>query len=126
MRRGFSRTDFLMHAAAAGLFAALVAGCGGTSYLTPGEKLYTGADINIKEIQPIPDKGELENQLELLAKPDPNGKFLGLFRFKLWLYNIGIFKQSLGEPPVLLQSAAPDHVAERMRAYLESKGYFQP
>jgi len=62
--------------------------------------------------------------LDLLAKPEPNGKLLGLFRLKLWLYNIGIFKQSLGEPPVLLESVAPDRISTRMRTLLESKGYF--
>jgi outer membrane protein assembly factor BamA len=64
--------------------------------------------------------------LDLLAKPPPNGKLLGLFRLKLWLYNIGIFKESLGEPPVLLHSVVPDRVAARMRTLLEGKGYFQP
>ena len=32
----------------------------------------------------------------------------------------------MGEPPVLLQSVAPDRVAARMRSLLESKGYFWP
>ena len=82
--------------------------------------------MNIEEKDAIPDKSELKNQLELLAKPEPNGKLLGLFRLKLWLYNIGIFKGTFGEPPVLLQSAAPDRNAGRMRTLLESKGYFGP
>ena len=51
-------------------------------------------------------------------------RLLGLFRFKLWLFNIGIFKESLGEPPVLLESVSPDRISERMRTLLESKGYF--
>ncbi len=125
MRIEFSLTDSLVLAAVAGLLAVLAPGCSNTAYLAQGEKLYTGADVNIEEKQDIPDKGDLENQLDLLAKPKPNGKLLGLFRFKLWLYNVGFFKESLGEPPVLLQSAAPDRVAARMRTLLEDKGYFQ-
>jgi outer membrane protein assembly factor BamA len=123
MRIGFSLTDSLVLVAVAGMFAAFAPGCN-TAYLVQGEKLYTGANVNIEEKNDIPDKGDLENQLDLLAKPEPNGKLLGLFRFKLWLYNIGIFKESLGEPPVLLHSVAPDRVAARMRTFLENNGYF--
>ncbi len=125
MRIGFSPTDSLVLIAVAGVLAVLALGCSNTSYLAHGEKLYTGADVNIEEKESIPDKGDLQSQLDLLAKPEPNGKFLGLFRLKLSLYNIGIFKESLGEPPVLLQSVAPDRVAARMRTLLESKGHFR-
>jgi outer membrane protein insertion porin family len=123
MRNGFSQTYFLVLVAVLAVFAA---GCSNTAYLTQGEKLYTGADVHLEEKETIPDKSDLVNQLDLLAKQKQNGKLLGLFRFKLWLYNIGFFKESLGEPPVLLQSVAPDRVAARMRIYLENKGYFWP
>jgi outer membrane protein assembly factor BamA len=125
MRSGFSLTDSLVLVIVAGLLAAFATGCSNTAYLVKGEKLYTGADVKIEEKESIPDKSTLESQLELLAKPEPNGKFLWLFHLKLWLYNIGIFKTSLGEPPVLLQSVVPDRVAERMRNLLEGKGYFR-
>jgi outer membrane protein assembly factor BamA len=126
MRTGFSLTNSLVLVAVAGMLAVFALGCSNTAYLAQGEKLYTGANVNIEEKKDIPDKGDLENQLDLLAKPPPNGKLLGLFRLKLWLYNIGIFKESLGEPPVLLHSVVPDRVAARMRTLLEGKGYFQP
>jgi outer membrane protein insertion porin family len=124
MHRGFSITDSLLSLAVAGLLATFGTGCSNTSYLTHGEKLYTGAEVNIEQKKDIPDKNDLEKQLDQLVKPEPNGKLLGLLRFKLWLYNIGIFKESMGEPPVLLQSVAPDRVAARMRNLLENKGYF--
>jgi len=117
-------SGLLAPVAVAGLLAAFAMGCSNTAYLAQGEKLYTGAELTIDEKGEIPDKGELEDQLDLLAKPNPNGKLLGLFRFKLWLYNIGFFKETLGEPPVLLQSVTPDRVAARMRTFLENKGYF--
>jgi len=113
-----------MSLAVAGLLATFGTGCSNTSYLTHGEKLYTGAEVNIEQKKDIPDKNDLEKQLDQLVKPEPNGKLLGLLRFKLWLYNIGIFKESMGEPPVLLQSVAPDRVTARMRNLLENKGYF--
>lgn len=124
MRTGFSLTDSFVPVAVAGLLAAFAMGCSNTAYLAQGEKLYTGAELTIDEKGKIPDKGALENQLDLLVKPKPNGKLLGLFRFKLWLYNIGFFKESLGEPPVLLQSVTPDRVTARMRTFLENNGYF--
>jgi outer membrane protein assembly factor BamA len=110
--------------AVTGVLAAFAIGCSNTAYLAQGQKLYTGAAVNIEQKDGIPDKGNLGNQLDLLVKPKPNGKFLGLFRYKLWLYNIGFFKETLGEPPVLLQSVAPDRVAARMRTLLGNKGYF--
>jgi outer membrane protein assembly factor BamA len=125
MRKGISLTHSLVLVAVAGLLAVFVTGCSNTAYLSKGEKLYTGADVNIQEKESIPDKSNLKGQLELLAKPEPNGKFLWLFHLKLWLYNIGFFKHSLGEPPVLLQSVVPDRVAARMRNLLEGKGYFR-
>jgi outer membrane protein insertion porin family len=126
MRTGFSLTNSLVLVAVAGVFAVFALGCSNTAYLAQGEKLYTGANVSIESKESIPDKSALESQLDLLAKPAPNGKFLGVFRLKLSLYNIGIFKESLGEPPVLLHSVVPDRVAARMRTLLEGKGYFQP
>lgn len=99
-------------------------GCSNTSYLAQGEKLYTGAEVIIHEKEELPDKSELEDQLEILVKPEPNGKFLGLFRAKLWLFNVGIFPESFGEPPILLHTVAPNRIAERMHALLENKGFF--
>jgi outer membrane protein insertion porin family len=111
-----------------GLAASVLAvgpGCTNIGYLAHGEKLYTGAELDIEKKGEMPAGGDLESQLNRLIVPDPNGKFLGLFRIKLWLYNLGIFKESMGEPPVLLQSVSPDRIATRMRTLLESKGYFQ-
>jgi outer membrane protein assembly factor BamA len=125
MGKGFPLTDSLIFLAVAAMVSFFTLGCSNTAYLAHGEKLYTGADVTIEEKESIPDKGALESQLALLARPEPNAKLLGLFRFKLWLYNIGVFKESMGEPPVLLHSVAPDRVAARMRTLLESKGYFQ-
>lgn len=107
------------------IFLATASGCSNTGYLSQNEKLYTGAELRIEEKGEIPDEGDLKDQLEKLIVPEPNGKFLGLFRLKLWLYNIGLFKESMGEPPVLLQSVGPDRVATKMRTLLENKGYFQ-
>ena len=115
----------LLSAGLAVMVLAAASGCTNTGYLAQGEKLYTGAELHIEKKGEIPAGGDLESQLNKLIVPEPNGKFLGLFRAKLWLYNIGIFKESMGEPPVLLQSVSPDRIATRMRTLLENKGYFQ-
>ncbi len=124
-RLEIQRINYLLSAALAIVIIFGASGCSNTAYLAQGEKLYTGAEMNIQKKGDIPDEGDLEEQLEKLIVPEPNGKFLGLFRLKLWLYNIGVFKESMGEPPVLLQNVAPDRVATRMRTVLENKGYFQ-
>jgi outer membrane protein insertion porin family len=107
-----------------GIVAINIFGCSSTSSLKKGEQLYTGANVNIKSTGDIPDEGTLKANLEKLIIPDPNGKLFGLFRIKLWLYNAGIFKETFGEPPVLLQSVIPDRVATRMKTLLENNGFF--
>ena len=102
----------------------LLAGCSNTAYLAGDEKLYTGAEVQMKTQEEIPDQGDLEDQLEQLVAPEPNAEFLGLFRLKLWLYNIGLFRQTFGEPPVLLSAVAPGRIAYRMRMFLHNKGFF--
>ena len=124
MRSRSNLTRVFIYLPLAGVLVGYAIGCSNASYLAKGEKLYTGADVTIGSKEAIPNQGDLQSDLKLLAKPEPNGKLLGLIRLKLWLYNVGIFKNSLGEPPVLLQAVAPDRVVDRMRAYLESKGYF--
>ncbi len=115
----------LLFAGLAVIVLAVGSGCSNTGYLAQGEKLYTGAELHIEKKGPIPAEGDLENELDKLIVPAPNGKLLGLVRVKLWLYNIGLFKESMGEAPVLLQSVSPDRIATRMRTLLENKGYFQ-
>ena len=116
----------LLSAGLAGVVLAVASGCSNTGYLSRGEKLYTGAELHIERKGEIPDEGDIESQLDRLIVPEPNGKLLGLLRVKLWLYNVGLFKESLGEPPVLLQSVKADRIAARMRTLLENRGFFQP
>ncbi len=109
----------------AAVLAVMAAGCSNTAYLAQGEKLYTGAQLTLEKKPGTPDDGAIEDQLEQLMIPEPNGSFLGLFHLKLWLYNIGLFAKSLGEPPVLLSSVSPARVSRRMRTLLQNRGYFQ-
>ncbi|MHB1049694.1 MAG: translocation and assembly module lipoprotein TamL [Bacteroidota bacterium] len=123
-QRKIVQPNFCAVCAAVILYSVIVTGCSSVSYLAPGEKLYTGAEVTIVEQDETGDSDILEDQLNQLIKPEPNTNFLGVFRYKLWLYNIGIFKESLGEPPVLLRSVAAERIAARMRTVAENNGYF--
>ena len=107
------------------LLFAVLSGCSTTGSLGRGEKLYTGADLHIEHEGELPDESDLRDQLKTVIAPRPNSKVLGLFRLKLWLYNVGILGESVGEPPVLLRTVEPDRVAAKMRTILENRGYFQ-
>jgi outer membrane translocation and assembly module TamA len=101
-------------------------GCGYSSYLAKDEVLYTGAEVTVAIAGGTEENDGLQEQMELLIVPEPNAMFLGLFRWKLWLYNVGIFPESLGEPPVLISQMLPDRIAAKMHTQLENKGYFRP
>ena len=122
---GHHATHALLSAVLAVLILAGASGCSTTGDLARGEKLYTGADLHIDGSEEIPEEGALRDQLETLIVPQPNAKLLGLFRMKLWLYNAGLFGESMGEPPVLFRTVEPDRVVARMQTLLDNKGYFQ-
>jgi len=71
---------------------------------------------------------------ERFLKQKPNKKMLGLFRFKLMLYNIsrggegGKVSQWMatktGEAPVILDSAVAFRAREQLETYLHARGYY--
>lgn len=68
------------------------------------------------------------------AQPEPNKKFLGLLRPRVWFYDLFsrgketrtklFFRNGLGQAPVLLDSALVDNSLNPMTIYLNNKGYF--
>lgn len=111
-----------------------VVGCGTTRHLAENEKLYTGADIKIESEKRIPDRRAIVSELDEVTRPDPNTKFLGLFRHRLWFYNLagedaqrgirGWIRNRLGQPPVLLDRVRPDNTSILMINRLQNRGYF--
>ena len=89
----------------------LLAACSSTRHLPEGDKLYTGARINVDGTATVREKKVLQEDLGGLTRPKPNSKFLGL-RLKLNIYNLfrnkkensfwGRIRTKNGEPPVLL------------------------
>jgi outer membrane protein assembly factor BamA len=109
------------------------ASCSNTRLLPPGEALYTGATVKIKDNISKKNKNSLEKELTGLTRPKPNSKFLGI-RLKLSFFNLAgnpnkknfirKFFRNIGEPPVLLSDLNLENNSKVVRNYLENKGYF--
>jgi len=112
----------------------LITGCSTTRHLADDEKLYTGSNIKIESEKDLENKREIRRNLEEVIRPDPNTKFFGLFRHRLWFYNLagsdaerglrGWIKRRLGEPPVLLERVNPSNTSILMINRLQNYGYF--
>jgi outer membrane protein assembly factor BamA len=115
------------------IICSLFAACSSTRHLPPGEKLYTGATIDVNGTATIREKKVLTEDLGGLTRPKPNTKFLGM-RIKLWLYNLfrnkkensffGRIRDKNGEPPVLLSQVDLEQNVKVLQSHMENKGYF--
>jgi outer membrane protein insertion porin family len=111
----------------------LASSCNTLKYIPEDEKLYTGADISIKGKLSRYEKGELKEELNLVTRPKPNEKILGI-RLGLWArqrVNRGVstfysrwINKRIGEEAVLLSEIDLNSTNKLMRNRLENKGYF--
>ncbi len=108
----------------------MVFSCSGIKKLPPGEKLYTGAKIEIIYSDKIKNKKEILTAAKTVLKPTPNKKFLGM-RPKLWANLIAGnqkkkgFKNWLkqhGEAPVLITDVNPLETTKLIEAKLFNIG----
>lgn len=137
---GYSRNSFLcgkkiLHPSKIAFLILIisVASCSNTRHLPPGDALYTGASVTIKDNISAKIKKSLKEDLTALTRPKPNSKFLGM-RLKLSFFNmsgdpnkggfIRKFFRNIGEPPVLLSDLNLENNSKVLRNYLENKGYF--
>jgi hypothetical protein len=114
------------------LFSCLLfAACSGTRHLPMGDKLYTGAVVEMESADEINEK-QLEAAANRVLRPKPNTSVLGM-RPKLWLYNIsreeprtrlGKWIRNRSEPPVLLSEVRPGVTSEFIDARLFNLGVF--
>src|SRR5687767_3782338 len=112
----------------------LLTACSSTRHLPEGEKLYTGARIDVNGTATVREKKVLQEDLGGLTRPKPNSKFLGL-RLKLNIYNLfrnkkensfwGRIRDKNGEPPVLLNQLDLQKNVSVLQSHLENKGYFR-
>jgi outer membrane protein insertion porin family len=112
----------------------VITGCSNTRYLAEDQVLYTGADLEIRSEVPVPDAGNLEDELADVIRPEPNRRFLGFYKLRLWFYNIageprgrGLrywMKNSLGEPPILLDAVDPSSTTNLLINRAQNSGFF--
>lgn len=116
------------------IICTLVASCSGTRHLPPGEKLFTGAEIELESTDKITKKKKrfIKTSAETTLRPSPNKTFLKM-RPKLWRYMkagenpTGKFKKWLkknGEPPVLISAVKPAVTSTIIDAKLFNLGIF--
>lgn len=119
-----------------GCLAVFFFSCSNTRYLQEGEKLYTGAKVEIRDNADISstEKKDIQEELDALLRPVPNSSFLGM-RIKLYIYNKtqttktkGLkhwLNTKFGEPPVLVNSVNLNNNSEILKNRLENESYFQ-
>lgn len=76
------------------------------------------------------DRILLKNELKAIIYQQPNTKLLGLFKYKLWIYNKTGGKskkgKKLGESPVIYDSTYTIQTLNQFNNYLFNKGFFNP
>ena len=107
--------------------------CAVKKYIPEGERLYTGAEVEIKSDSIIDNEKQLESVLEEAFRPKPNKSFLGMklglhFYYKMQQDNPGFINKFLykkiGEEPVYQSDVKPYEVEEILLNRLENRGFF--
>jgi len=110
-------------------------GCFNTRFLKEGTHLFTKNNVELKtEETHVHDKTHLLKDLKGLSQLQPNQKLIGLFKTRLWFYNVANKKKEtkfrywmkfkVGEAPVLYDSTLAIKSTYMMRNYLINKGFF--
>jgi outer membrane protein insertion porin family len=104
--------------------------CSATKHIPEGDKLYTGAKVELKGTTELTRREHkvLKADLGGLTRPKPNTRFLGM-PIKLNLYNFFYrskrLRDRLGEPPVLLSTVDLQFNAKVLQNHSENKGFFK-
>ena len=114
------------------LICIVITACSGTRQLPQGEKLYTGAEVEVVTIDKV-NKRQIKAAAKSVIRPSPNKKFLGM-RPKLWIYmaagenphtKLGRWFRKKGEAPVLISNVKPGVTANLIDATLFNNGIFK-
>jgi len=107
--------------------------CSVKKFIPEGEQLYTGGEVDMEADFRIPDKKDIESELNALLKPEPNSRILGM-RIGLWAHYKGsrenpgfinrFLKNKLGEEPVYFSSVDPEKTEGLIFNRLENRGFF--
>lgn len=112
----------------------LLTGCFNTRFLNDGEQLFQRNRVVFEDERPPEGDKALGSELKDISQLQPNTKFIGLTKTRLWFYNVANkgketkfkywMKYKVGEPPVFYDSLYADRSVVLMKNYLENKGYF--
>src|SRR5690606_1576030 len=115
------------------LFFIGIQSCSVKKFIPEGEQLYTGGEVDMESDLKIPDKKEIESELNKVLKPEPNSKILGM-RIGLWAHYKGsqenpgfinrLLNDKLGEEPVYFSQVNPERTEELIFNRLENRGFF--
>jgi outer membrane protein insertion porin family len=115
----------------------MVVGCSPTRHLPESAYLLRKNNINLSSDKGITRRGELRDNIERLIVQKPNKYALGLFPYKVWLYNARYKKyqsdtanyqleRKTVERPVVYDSNMVSRSSQNIRSYLFNQGYFYP
>nr|WP_321226919.1 BamA/TamA family outer membrane protein [uncultured Psychroserpens sp.] len=114
-------------------FGILLHSCSIKKYIPDGERLYTGAKIEIKADSSVKNVDDLKLELETILRPTPNSKVLGMrpglyYYYKTQKENSGfinrwLYKQ-IGEKPVYQSDVKTFEIEDILRNRLENNGFF--
>ncbi|WP_442712700.1 translocation and assembly module lipoprotein TamL [Winogradskyella pacifica] len=115
------------------VFGMILYSCSITKYIPEGEKLYTGAKIEIEADSAVENIKALKSDLETVLRPEPNSKFLGM-RLGLYYYyksqkdNPGFINRwlnkKIGEKPIYQSDIKTFEIEDVLINRLENKGFF--
>lgn len=107
--------------------------CSIKKFIPEGQRLYTGATIEIEADSSITEVDKLKERLETVLRPEPNSKFLGMqpglyFYYKAQREKPGFINRFLnkkiGEDPVYQADVNPLEVEDVLLNRLENSGFF--
>ena len=98
--------------------------------------LFRANKVEIETREKIPQETQFKSELAGISQLQPNKKFIGVAKVRLWFYNISTrrkqnkfrdwMRNKVGEPPVLYDSLQAEKSLVLMENYLMNKGYFYP
>lgn len=107
--------------------------CAVKKHVPEGERLYTGATIEIESDSLIENESQLKSVLKEALRPEPNKSFLGMriglhYYYKMQQEKPGFINKflykRLGEEPVYQSDVKPYEVEEILLNRLENRGFF--
>ncbi|WP_431133869.1 BamA/TamA family outer membrane protein [Psychroserpens mesophilus] len=123
----------IIHIAYLFFFGIVLHSCSIKKFIPEGERLYTGAKIEIEADSSIQNVDQLKDELETILRPEPNSKFLGMYPGLYYYYKIQkekpgflnrwLFKQ-IGEKPVYQSDVETFEVEDILLNRLENNGFF--